>query len=374
MCTPKETIIDLRSDTLSQPTDEMRVAMANAVVGDDVYGEDPTVQELEQKCAELFQKEAGLFVCSGTMGNLISIMCHCQYRGSEAIVGQSSHVFLYEQAGASTIANVSMNTIPNNDDGTYSLDEFQKRIRGSDSHEPITSLAIVENTHNICGGKVIPLEWIDELASICKDNNIKMHMDGARIFHAAEYLNVPVARITRDFDSVTFCLSKSLCAPVGSVLMGSNEFIRMARRYRKALGGGMRQVGILAAAGLVALNQIVPRIGDVHEHTKQIAQAIYDMKSPYLTVDIDTVQSNICMIHFLQPKKYSAQYFVERLNRVTSKELSDGITDKFGNGIIVKVMARDEWNCIRYVTYFHINGEMTELAIKKIKYCITELD
>lgn len=148
-----------------------------------------------------------------------------------------------------------MNAIPNNDDGTYSLEEFQKRIRDSDNdHEPITTLAIVENTHNWCGGKVIPLSWIDELVSICKNHNIKMHMDGARIFHAAEFLNVPVSRIARDFDSITFCLSKSLCCPVGSVLVGSTEFIRMARRYRKVLGGGMRQVGHLAAAGLVALN------------------------------------------------------------------------------------------------------------------------
>lgn len=260
MCSKKssETIIDLRSDTLSQPTEQMRTAMANAVVGDDVYGEDPTVNELEEKCAQLFEKEAALFVPSGTMGNLISVMVHCKERGSEAIVGGSSHVFLYEQGnndefifhgykddlkqsfsgGAASIAGVLLNVIPNNENGTYSIDELRSRIRGQDSHEPITTLAIVENTHNICGGKVIPLEWIDELVSICKSHNIKLHMDGARIFHAANYLNVPVSRIARDFDSLTFCLSKSLCAPVGSVLVGTKEFIHLARRFRKVLGGG----------------------------------------------------------------------------------------------------------------------------------------
>lgn len=370
---PTETIIDLRSDTISQPTELMRSAMASAEVGDDVVEEDPTIQELERKCVELFGKEAALFVPSGTMGNLISIMCHCKNRGSEAICGGSSHVFLYEQAGASTIANVSLNVIPNNEDGTFSLNEFQRRIRGSDVHEPMTSLAIVENTHNICGGKVIPLNWIDELASICKGQNIKMHMDGARIFHAAEYLNVPVSRLVRDFDSITFCLSKSLCAPVGSVLLGSTEFIRQARRIRKLLGGGMRQVGILGAAGLIALKEILPKLGDVNMRTKKIAQAIYDMKNPFITVDIQNVQTNICMINFLQPEKHSPKNFVDRLGKVTIKELSDGVTDKFGNGIIIKAWAREEWNCIRIVTYHHINSELTELAIKKFKYCITEL-
>lgn len=226
-----------------------------------------------------------------------------------------------------------MNAIPNNEDGTYSLAEFEKRIRGIDDHEPSTSLAIVENTHNVCGGKVVPMKWIDELVSICKSHQIKMHMDGARVFHAAEYLNIPVAQITRHFDSITFCLSKSLCAPVGSILLGSTDFIRQARRIRKVLGGGMRQIGILAAAGLVAFEEVVPNLGDVHKRTKQIAQAIYDMKSPFVTVDIDNIQTNICMIHLLKPENYSAKYLVDRLGETTTKELADGVTDKLGNGI-----------------------------------------
>lgn len=388
-----EIIIDLRSDTISQPTERMRSAMANAVVGDDVYGEDPTVNELESRCAQLFEKEAALFVPSGTMGNLIAIMCHCRERGAEAIVGGNSHVFLYEQGnfneftskpvdgnfilslsgGAASIAGVLLNVIPNNPDGTYSLQEFRSRIRGGDAHEPVTTLAIVENTHNICGGKVIPLKWIDELVPICKSHNIKLHMDGARIFHAANYLDVPVSRIARDFDSITFCLSKSLCAPVGSILVGTNEFIHRARRFRKVLGGGMRQVGILAAAGIVAIDEIVAKLADDHRHTKEISQAIYDMKSPFISVDINNVQTNICMINMLQPQKYTAKYLVNRLQNITTEEIMAGITDNDGNGIIVKVSARDEWNCIRYVVYHHINDDLTRLVIKKIKFCIDEM-
>lgn len=285
-------------------------------------------------------------------------------------------IFSYELiAGAATVAGVSLNVIPNNEDGTYSLDEFRLRVRGGDEiHEPTTTLAIVENTHNICGGKAVPMMWIDKLASICKDKNIKLHMDGARVFHAAEYLNVPVSRVVRDFDSITFCLSKSLCAPVGSILVGSKDFIRQARRIRKVLGGGMRQVGVLAAAGLVALEETVPNLADDHRHTKKIAQAIYDMKSPYITVDIDKIQTNICMIYLLKSEKYSAKYFLERLAKVTADEIEDGIVDKSGNGIVIKVCARDEWNSIRYVIYHHIDDEMTKLAIKKFKYCITELN
>lgn len=277
-------------------------------------------------------------------------------------------------AGASTVAGVSLNVIPNNDDGTFSLDEFRKRIRGVDMHEPITRLAIVENTHNICGGKVIPLAWLDEFASICEQKKIKKHCDGARVFHAAQYLNVPVSRISRDFDSITFCLSKSLCCPVGSILLGSRDFIEYARRMRKVLGGGMRQVGILAAAGLVALTEIVPNLKAVDRRTKEIAQAIYDMKSPFITVDINNVQTNICMVHLLQPEKYTAKYLLDRLQQVTPKELSDGITDKSGNGIVIRTCARDEWDCIRYVVYHHITDDLTELAIKKLRYCINEFN
>lgn len=218
------------------------------------------------------------------------------------------------------------------------------------------------------------MEWMDELAAICRKRKIKMHMDGARVFNAAEYLDVSVSRIARDFDSVVFNLCKSLCAPVGSVLMGSNDFIKRARRTRMALGGGMSKVGVLAAAALVALDEIVPKLGSDHRHTRQIAKAIYDLQNPYVTVDIDMVQTNIGLIHFLQPKKYPAKYFVERLQQINNEEITNGITDKHGNGIIVNVFAKDERNSIRYVTYHHINDELVDLIIKKIVYCIRELE
>lgn len=253
------------------------------------------------------------------------------------------------------------------------MDELRLRIRGADPlYEPKTELVIVENTQNICGGKVVPLEWQDELISICKSHKIKTHMDGARIFHAAAYLNVPVSRLTRDFDSITFCLSK-FCAPVGAMLLGSTKFIESARFLRKALGGGMRQSGFLAAAALVALDEIIPNLQHDHIRAKQIAQAIYDLKSPFVTVDIDNVQTNIILIQMLQPEKYSLNHLCQRLENITSKELSDGITDKSGNGIVVRVSTVQKKNCIRYLTYYDITDELTELAIKKFKYCIKEL-
>lgn len=251
---------------------------------------------------------------------------------------------------------------------------MKQRIRGGDTlHEPKTILAIVENSHNICGGRTIPLEWLDKFVNTCDDSGLIKHMDGARIFNAAADLNVPVSRIVRDFDSVTFCLSKGLCAPVGSILIGSSEFIKKARSFRKVLGGGMRQCGHLAAAGLVALDDIVPEIHCANERTKRIAQAIADLNSPYVSCNASVVETNICMVYMLNPEKHSASDLMKRLQVITNAELKAGIKDAAGNGIIVKVMARPEWNSIRFVLYHHIDDELTDLAIAKFKYCINEL-
>lgn len=370
--TANSTIIDLRSDTVSQPTALMRLAMANAIVGDDVFGEDPTVIALEAKCAKLFEKEGAIFVPSGTMGNLISIMVHCNRRGQEAIVGDLSHVFLYEQGGAASIGGVLLNPIRNHDDGTFSLEEFRQKIRDIDLHEPETRLAIIECTHNMCGGKVPSLQWMDEFVKICNQHNVAKHMDGARIFHAATYLKVPVAQLVRDFDSVTFCLSKSLCAPVGSIILGSKKFIQEARRVRKALGGGMRQVGILAAAGIVALDEIMPKLHEDHYRLAEIARGIDEMKSPFVTVDIDKVQTNILIIGLTETAKYSSDYLVKRLAEVHEDELQNGITDSNGNGIILKVLSRD-CRFIRIVVYHHISDDLVTLAVKKLQYCIKKM-
>lgn len=372
MAAIESTIVDLRSDTVSQPTSAMRTAMANAVVGDDVFGEDPTVKALEAKSAKLFEKEAALFVPSGTMANLISIMVHCGRRGDEAIVGDQTHIFLYEQGGAASLAGVLLNPIHNETDGTFSLDVFRNKIRGVDLHEPRTRLAVVECTHNMCGGKVLPLEWLDKFTGICKERGVATHMDGARVFHAATYLNVPVARLSRDFDSLTFCLSKSLCAPVGSVIVGSMEFIQAARHTRKALGGGMRQCGVLAAAGIVALDEIVPKLHVDHVNLAKIARSIAELNSPFVSVDIDNVHTNILIFKLTNVEKYSAEYLVKRLEEVHEDELQHGVVDPDGRGIRLRVMSKNR-NFVRLVVYHHITEALTDLAIKKLQYCIKQM-
>ncbi|XP_065076969.1 uncharacterized protein LOC135700406 [Ochlerotatus camptorhynchus] len=363
-------VVDLRSDTISVPTANMRKAIFEAAVGDDVYGEDPTVNELERRSAELFGKEAALFVPSGTMGNLLAVMVHCNRRGSEAIVGDMAHVFLYEQGGSAQLAGVSLNNIKNQPDGTFCLDELRRKFRGFDVHEPKTELVLVENTHNICGGKVIPLQWMEDLAKICKEQSVKIHMDGARVFNAANYLNIPVSRVVRDVDSVCFCLSKGLACPVGSVLVGSKDFIKQAHRLRKALGGGMRQVGFLAAAGLVALDEIVPKLNLDHDRTRRIAEAIHAMNSPLFAVDLKNLHTNILMVQILTGKIKSCD-FTKRLGEVTPKEIADGVTDAAGMGISVKLSARD-WAFSRIVVYTNLTDEDVDLAIRKIKYVIEE--
>lgn len=362
--------VDMRSDTLSTPTDEMRQAMANAIVGDDVYGEDPTVNELERRSAELLGKEAALFVTSGTMGNLIATMVHCNRRGTEAIVGDLSHVFLYEQGSAAQLGGVQLSTLPNRPDGTFCLKQLVRKIRGFDLHEPITSLVVVENTHNMCGGRVVPLDWLERLAKVCKEHSLKMHMDGARVFNAAQVLNVPVARIVKDFDSVCFCLSKGLSSPVGSILAGSKDFITQARRMRKALGGGMRQVGVLAAAGIVSLEKIVPRLGEDHKNILDIAKAINSAGSPNINVDLATTETNILLVR-INNSKITSDDLQKRLLSVTEQEIKDNITDDQGRGIIVKVSARD-WSFARIVSYHQITPKDVEMAIKKILYVIKE--
>lgn len=199
-------------------------------------------------------------------------MVHCDTRGSEAICGDMSHTFLYEQGGAAYLGGVQQNAIKNNPDGTFDLNEVRRKIRGFDLHEPRTKLILVENTHNMCGGKVLPLSFLQEVQEIAKENNLKVHMDGARVFNAAAHLNIPVADIVKYVDSASVCLSKGLSCPIGSMLVGTKEFIHEARRTRKALGGGMRQVGILGAAGLVALNTIVPILSKDHANTYRVAK------------------------------------------------------------------------------------------------------
>ncbi|XP_026481596.1 probable low-specificity L-threonine aldolase 2 [Ctenocephalides felis] len=373
------TIVDLRSDTISVPTDAMRQAMLTAEVGDDVYGEDPTVKILEKKSAELLGMEAALFTPSGTMANLIAILVHCKRRGSELICGDLAHTFLYEQGGAAYLAGVQICTIPNKPDGTFCLKQMRRKVRSTDYHEPITSLVIVENTHNMCGGKVLPLPWLDELVQITKELDIKLHADGARLFNASEYLGIPPSRLVQGFSSACFCLSKGLSAPAGSVLVGDAEFIKEARRMRKALGGGMRQIGILAAAGLVALDQVVPTLKIDHANARLVAEAIYNHNSNnFVRVDVDNLHTNILLLEICDKNgeehdKFTASDLAQRLAFVTEDEITNKITDGQGKGIKVRVSARD-WKFARLVFYHQIRERDVQLAIKKILYVLSEFN
>lgn len=282
--------IDLRSDTVTHPTPAMREAMARAEVGDDVFGEDPTVNRLQEMAASLMGKEAGLFVPSGTMGNLAAILTHCG-RGDEVILGNQSHTFLYEAGGISALGGVHSYQLPNQADGSLDLEDIRAAIRGNDPHHPISRLVALENTHNRCGGVVLSAKYTRAVGELAHQHNLFLHLDGARIFNAAVALGIPASELAAPADSVTFCLSKALCAPVGSVLCGSQAFINNARRVRKQLGGGMRQAGILAAAGIVALETMIERLAEDHARARRLAERLSNL--PGLVLDLGLPQTNM---------------------------------------------------------------------------------
>jgi len=281
--------IDLRSDTVTLPTDEMREAMNNAEVGDDVYQEDPTINRLEELAAKKLGKEAALFVPSGTMGNLIAVLTHCQ-RGDEVILEMDSHIYYYEVGGMSAVAGVIPRLIAG-DKGILDPQDIKRALREENLHYPKTTLICVENTHNRAGGTIIPPEIIEEICQLGHERNIQVHLDGARIFNAAVALNIEPALLTKNVDSVMFCLSKGLSAPVGSILAGSKEFIQRARKNRKMLGGGMRQAGILAAAGIIALENMVERLEEDHKNARILGEGLADIGG--IKVDLETVQTNM---------------------------------------------------------------------------------
>jgi threonine aldolase len=302
-------MIDLRSDTVTLPTPEMRKAMAEAEVGDDVYGEDPTTNRLQAMAAERVGKEAGLFVVSGTMGNLTAILAHCG-RGDEIILGTRSHTFLYEAGGSASLGGVHHYAVPNQPDGTLRLQDVEAAIRPDNVHAPRTRLICLENTHNRCGGAVLTPAYTDQVGTLAQKHGLKVHLDGARVFNAAVALGAEVSGLTRSVDSVTFCLSKGLSAPVGAVLCGNRAFIKEAHRWRKAVGGGMRQCGILAAAGIVALEQMVDRLSDDHVNARRLAEGIANMAG--VDIDPQTVQTDI-VIFQVTSNKLSAPQLVQAL-------------------------------------------------------------
>jgi len=304
-------IVDLRSDTVTQPTPEMREAMAQAVVGDDVYGEDPTVNKLQELASSMLGKEAGLFVPSGTMGNLVAMLTHCQ-RGDEVILGNKAHTFLYEAGGISALGGVHSCQLPNQADGSLALDDICRSIRENDPHQPITRLIALENTHNRCGGTFQDPTYTNQVSDFAHQRGLFVHLDGARIFNAAIACRVPVKQMVDSVDSVTFCLSKGLCAPVGSILCGKKDFIYKAIRIRKQLGGGMRQAGVLAAAGIVALETMVERLKEDHERAKFLAEGL--KKLPNLTIDKGTAMTNMVFLSVNSQIKMSTNEIAGYLN------------------------------------------------------------
>lgn len=286
-------MIDLRSDTVTTPTPDMRRAMAAAEVGDDVYGEDPTIHRLEELGAQLMGKEAAVFVPSGTMGNQIAVLAQTT-PGDEIIVEAEAHVFYYEVGGLARLGGLQTRTIPG-EHGRLSPDQVAAAVRGENIHFPPTTLLCLENTHNRAGGTVLTVEQTSALAAVAHEHGLKVHLDGARLFNAAVALGVPVADLAAPCDTVMFCLSKGLSAPVGSLVAGPADTIARVRMFRKMLGGGMRQAGVLAAAGLIALQDMPSRLAEDHDNARRLALGLAEL--PGVQVDLDTVQTNIVIFH-----------------------------------------------------------------------------
>jgi len=336
--------IDLRSDTMTQPTEAMRRAMAEAKVGDDVFCEDPTINRLEEMAAERLGKEAALYVSSGTMGNLVSQLAHCG-RGDEIILGSHAHTFFFEQGGSAAVGSIHPRTVPNQPDGKMALEDIESAIRGDNVHFPRTRLILLENTHNLCNGCPLEIDYMQAVGEIARRYNLKIHVDGARIFNAAVALGAKPKDLAAEADSVSFCLSKGLAAPVGSVVCGTQDFINEARRARKVLGGGMRQAGVLAAAGIVALNEMVDRLADDHANAKKLAIGLADM--PGISINPDHIQTNIIFFEIVRGDM-APEEFVQKIHVGGVRMLPVGPQK------------------VRAVTHYHITSEDIDQALRVI--------
>nr|WP_281256690.1 low-specificity L-threonine aldolase [Melittangium boletus] len=300
------------SDTVTLPTPAMLAAITNASLGDDVYNEDPTVSRLEALAAAMLGKEAAALMPSGTMANLVAMMSHCP-RGAEVLVGDETDIYNYEAGGASVLGGLVLHPVKTQPDGRLALADLAQAIRDpNDEQCAPAGLICLENTHNRCGGVVLPLSYLAEVRRFATERGLPVHMDGARVFNAACALDVPVSRVTQYADSVQFCLSKGLSAPIGSMLVGSQAFIKSAKRLRKMLGGGMRQAGIIAAAGVVALEQMVGRLAEDHVHARRLAAGLQEM--PGIQLDLSTVQTNI-VIFRVTDERFSWQSFLSALKQ-----------------------------------------------------------
>lgn len=333
--------IDLRSDTVTKPTPAMRRAMYEAEVGDDVLGDDPTVKRLEALAAERVGKEAALYVPSGTMANLISVLVHCR-RGEEMILGDQAHIYIYEAGGSAAVGSVHPRPVPNLPNGQLDLALVEAAIRDENVHTPRTRLLALENTHNRCSGAVLPLSYMHAAGDLARRRGLKLHLDGARLFNAAAALGVPAAEIAAPCDSVSFCLSKGLGAPVGSLVAGSREFVDEARRQRKVLGGGMRQSGVLAAAGIIALTEMTERLAEDHARARRLAEGL--TRLPGIVLDPQDVPTNIVI------------FALERAD-LTPAQLIARLADQ---GVWVLSMGGQR---LRAVTNYHIDDEAVDRAV-----------
>ncbi|HEY6410729.1 MAG TPA: low-specificity L-threonine aldolase [Ktedonobacteraceae bacterium] len=351
-------IIDLRSDTVTLPSPAMREAMYRAEVGDDVYGEDPTVNRLQELAAERTGKEAALFVPTGTMGNIAAILSHAG-RGETVMVGDQSHIYRYEVGGVSTLGGSPMYVIPTGTDGMLDLHKIETGISdGSDEHSAPTALLCIENTHNRCGGMVLNMEQIAALSSLAHAHGVKVHLDGARIFNAATALGVPVSALAQNVDSMMFCLSKGLGAPVGSMVVGNREFIHQAHRMRKVLGGGMRQAGIIAAAGIVALEQMVERLAEDHEQCKQLAFGLADY--PQIEIDVERVVTNIVNFSILNAQQ-------QRLSHEATLQF---LAKAQEHGVFMGTMGE---GTIRAVTHYGLDSRDIQTALNGIRRTLIDM-
>jgi threonine aldolase len=351
-------MIDLRSDTVTLPTPAMREAMYHAEVGDDVYHEDPTINRLQEMAAERLGKEAAIFVPSGTMGNAASILAHAG-RGEAVIVGNQSHIYHYEVGGASTLGGSPMVVVQTDSDGMLDPDEIQINVSdGSDEHSAPSTLLCIENTHNRCGGTVLSLEQVEQLTSLAHSHGLMVHMDGARVFNAAIALGIPASTLVRTVDSIMFCLSKGLSAPVGSMVVGSSDFIHKAHRMRKLLGGGMRQAGILAAAGIVALEQMMDRLAEDHETGKQLAFGLADY--PQIDINVGRVKTNMVMFSVRNSQN----------EPMGEKETMQFLSKTSEHGVLMGHIGQGK---IRAVTHFGINAIDINTALIGIRRALIDL-
>ncbi len=340
--------IDLRSDTVSWPTPEMRQAMANAEVGDDVWGDDPTVKRLEAISAERMGKEAALFVTSGTMGNLVAILAHCQ-RGDEIIVGYTAHTFRNEVGGVSALGGIHPHTIPFQPDGTLLLDDIRMAVRNpANLHHPPTRLICLENTNGSLGGIPLTAEYTRQVRTLADERGLLIHLDGARVWNAATVLGCPVTDLTGSVDSVSFCLSKGLCAPVGSMLCGSAEFIGRARRVRKMLGGGMRQAGVIAAAGIVAVEKMTQRLAEDHANARLLAEGLQSI--PGIGLNMEQVQTNMVF------------FWLEETVPIDARQLANALQER--HNVKIGVTGPRQF---RAVTHYWITAESVQTAIEAIR-------